>query len=193
MLDSYRLKRIILITILLLINLMLLTGKNDVSMSIDNKSYVIGCILDIENYSIVEDKEETQEEYVSEEIIDEYNVSEVVINTYSGDLTGDSADCPACYGTLGCLPSYNVYRNGVLTYPDKTYGNVRIVATSKNIPCGSIIKFQSNLIGTDEVYAIVLDRGVYNYDIDLLVPSESFAYQYIGRSKIKYDLLRYGW
>ena len=51
--------------------------------------------------------------------------------TYTGDLTGYSADCPLCYGTLACKPSYKVYKNNVVTYNDKVYGNVRIVASSK--------------------------------------------------------------
>ena len=42
--------------------------------------------------------------------------------THSGDLTGYSADCPACNGTLACKPTYNVYKNGVVSYYDNTYG-----------------------------------------------------------------------
>jgi hypothetical protein len=80
----------------------------------------------------------------------------------------------------------NVYKNGVVTYNDSTYGNVRIVATSRNIPCGSIIKY-------NDTYAIVLDRGVLGYDVDLLVESEDYARQYIGRSKITYEIIRSGW
>ena len=106
--------------------------------------------------------------------------------THIGDLTGYSADCPACNGTLACKPTYNVYKNGVVSYYDNTYGNVRIVATSKNIPCGSIIKY-------NDTYAIVLDRGVLGYDVDLLVESEDYARQYVGRSKITYEIIRSGW
>lgn len=190
MLENYRLKRIMNIIkifsmgIVLLISLMLLTSEKKLKKNIvDNKKYFINSVIDIEDKDV--DKGQNIEEESKKE--------DKVINTFSGDLTGYSADCPACYGTLGCLPSYNVYRNGVLTYPDKTYGNVRIVASSKSIPCGSIIRFDSDRVSDGTTYAIILDRGVYNYDIDLLVPTEAFAYQYIGRSKIKYDVLRYGW
>lgn len=169
--------------IVLLISVMLLTSEKTEEKVIVNKKYVVGSMIDIDNDNIEERLEK----------IDEVEQEDKPIDTYTGDLTGYSADCPACYGTLGCLPSYNVYRNGVLTYPDKQYGNVRIVASSKNIPCGSIIKFSSDRVQVGDTYAIVLDRGVYNYNIDLLVPSEAFAYQYIGRSKINYDVLRYGW
>lgn len=113
--------------------------------------------------------------------------------TYTGDLTGYSADCPLCNGTLSCKTSYKVYKNNVISYVDETYGNVRIVASSKQLPCGSIVRFQSNRLGEEDTYAIVLDRGVLGHDLDLLVPTESYARRYIGRSKITYDILRFGW
>lgn len=136
---------------------------------VENVSYSVNLML--------EDKLEFQE--VVEEPI-------VTYETHSGDLTGYSADCPACNGTLACKPAYHVYKNDVVTYNDSTYGNVRIVATSRNIPCGSIIKF-------NDAYAIVLDRGVLGYDVDLLVETEEYARQYVGRSKITYEIIRSGW
>ena len=120
------------------------------------------------------------------EYIDEVVDTVVSYETHVGDLTGYSADCPACNGTLACKSNYNVYKNGVVTYDDDTYGKVRIVATSRNIPCGSIIKY-------NDIYAIVLDRGVLGYDVDLLVESEEYARQYVGRSKITYEIIRSGW
>ena len=113
--------------------------------------------------------------------------------TYTGDLTGYSADCPLCYGTLACKPSYKVYKNNVVTYNDKVYGNVRIVASSKRLACGSVVRFNSNRVSNEETYAIVLDRGVLGRDIDLLVPNQSYAINNIGRSKIEYDVVRFGW
>ena len=113
--------------------------------------------------------------------------------TYTGDLTGYSADCPLCYGTLACKPSYKVYKNNVVTYNDKVYGNVRIVASSKRLACGSVIRFNSSRVSNEETYAIVLDRGVLGRNIDLLVPNQSYAINNIGRSKIEYDVVRFGW
>ncbi len=117
-------------------------------------------------------------------------VTDLGNNKFRGDLTGYAADCPACNGTLACKPSYKVYKNGVLTYPDKTYGNVRIVASSKKLKCGSIVKFTFK---SETMYAIVLDRGVLNRDLDLLVKTEKDAYKNVGRRKITYEVLRYGW
>ena len=47
--------------------------------------------------------------------------------------------------------------------------------------------------GSDGIYAIVLDRGVSGTSLDLLVESESYAYKYVGRRDVSYDVLRYGW
>ena len=109
----------------------------------------------------------------------------------SGSLTGYSADCAACGGHLACT-NYNVYRNGVVTYPDAAYGNVRIVASSKNLPCGSIVAINSSLT-TEPMVAIVLDRGVRGNNLDLLVATEAEASRNIGRKSITYSVLRSGW
>lgn len=114
------------------------------------------------------------------------------VATYTGDLTGYAYNCPLCNGTLGCMPKYNI-KDGITTYKDYEYGEVKIVASSKNIACGSIIRFKSDRVGEGEQFAIVLDRGVGGYALDLLTPSEDYASKYIGRSKITYDVLRSGW
>lgn len=114
------------------------------------------------------------------------------VDTYTGDLTGYAANCPLCSGKLACLPTYNVM-NGTNTYNDMEYGKVYIVASSKNLACGSIISFYSNRIGEGKILAIVLDRGVKGNAIDFLSSSEKYASDYIGRSSITYDVLRNGW
>lgn len=114
-------------------------------------------------------------------------------NKYRGDLTGYVAHCPACYGTLACKPKYDVYKNGVVTYPDTEYGNVRIVASSKKLKCGSIVKFNLKTISSEPIYAIVLDRGVLGTDLDLLVATTDEAIKKVGRRDTSYEVLRYGW
>ncbi len=114
------------------------------------------------------------------------------LDSYTGDLTGYGAFCPLCTGRLACMSSLDL-SNGRNTYVDKTYGEINIVASSKNLPCGSIIRFNSKRISNDPVIAIVLDRGVLGNDIDFLSPSEEYAAKYIGRSSITYDVLRMGW
>ena len=58
-------------------------------------------------------------------------------NTLTGDLTSYLPTCPLCSGKLACLPRYNVL-DGTETYQDISYGEVKIVASSKNLSCGSI-------------------------------------------------------
>lgn len=111
----------------------------------------------------------------------------------SGILTGYGADCPKCGGTLACKSSYRVKNNGVVTYPDSTYGNVRIVASSKNLKCGSIVKFNLKKMSSEPIYAIVLDRGVLGNNLDLLMASEADAAKKVGRNNITYEVVRTGW
>lgn len=113
------------------------------------------------------------------------------LDSYTGDLTGYGADCALCTGRLACT-GLDV-SDGTDTYIDDTYGEVKIVASSKNLACGSIIRFESKRISDEPIIAIVLDRGVLGNDIDLLTPSEEYAYNYVGRSSITYDVLRFGW
>ena len=119
---------------------------------------------------------------------DIYSVKE----SYTGDLTGYGADCPLCGGKLACMPSLDVL-HGNITYNDETYGTVRIAASSKNLPCGTIIRFDSKKISSDPVIAIVLDRGVLGTHIDLLTVTNQDALTSVGRSVINYDVLRKGW
>ena len=112
-------------------------------------------------------------------------------DTYTGDLTGYGADCPLCGGHLGCTGQD--VRDGTTTYNDPVYGNVRIVASSKSLACGSIVRFQLDKLSNEPIVAIVLDRGVGGQDLDLLMPSEAEASSKVGRTTISYDVLRFGW
>ena len=107
------------------------------------------------------------------------------------DLTGYGANCPLCSGKLGCTGQD--VSDGTTIYNDADYGNVRIVASSKNLKCGSIVTFDADYVSGEKVVAIVLDRGVLGTDLDLLVESEDFASKNFGRHKISYDVLRNGW
>ena len=113
-------------------------------------------------------------------------------DTYTGSLTGYGANCALCTGKLACKSDYYVM-DGTDTYQDEIYGTVKIVASSKNLPCGTVIRFNASSISSDPIIAIVLDRGVLGSDIDLLTPSEEYAYNYVGRKTITYDVLRQGW
>lgn len=113
--------------------------------------------------------------------------------TFVGELTGYGGDCPLCSGRLGCPPNINVLKKGIY-YNDATYGKVRIVASSKNYPCGTILKFNVKKLSSDPIIAIILDRGVSGNVIDLLTESEEYASKYVGRVRnLKFEVLREGW
>ena len=168
---------ILFILLVVFVIFYVLEGKKKTESVVESLSYGVNVIVKQELKS--EEEKEVEEIIVEEEPVVQYE-------QHTGDLTGYSADCPACNGTLACMPKYNVYKNGVTTFSDKEYGNVNIVATSKKVPCGSIIKY-------NDKYAIVLDRGVLGYDVDLLVESEAYAIQHVGRSEITYEIIRSGW
>lgn len=112
-------------------------------------------------------------------------------DTFTGDITGYGANCPLCSGNLACSRYY--VKDGTTTYPDEEYGTVRIVASSSNLPCGSVVRFELPNISSEPIIAIVLDRGVLGNDLDLLMPSEADAAKYVGRKTKSYDVLRFGW
>lgn len=123
---------------------------------------------------------------------DIYNDVYSAKDTYIGDLTGYAADCPLCTGKLACMPSLDVL-HGNVTYNDELYGNVRIVASSSNLACGTIVRLNTNRVADNDQIAIVLDRGVLGKDLDLLMVNQSDAVKNIGRSSVTYDVLRFGW
>lgn len=112
-------------------------------------------------------------------------------DTFTGDITGYGADCALCSGNLACSKYY--VKDGTTTYPDSIYGNVRIVASSSNLPCGSIVRFDLSKVSSEPIVAIVLDRGVLGNDLDLLMASEAEANSSVGRNTSSYDVLRFGW
>ena len=80
-----------------------------------------------------------------------------------------------------------MYRSKCLRW----YNNISyIVASSKSLPCGSIVNFSLN---NENITAIVLDRGVTGTALDLLVESEAYALSNVGRKNISYQILRFGY
>lgn len=115
------------------------------------------------------------------------------IYTFVGELTGYAGDCALCTGYLACPPRTNVIKEGIY-YNDKTYGRIRIVASSRKYPCGTILKFNVNKLSNEPIVAIVLDRGVGGNVIDLLTESEDYAIKHVGRVRqLEFEVLREGW
>ena len=163
--------------------------------------FLLGIILSFQNSSIT--TESKMENINLNKNIDFNAMAKVIENfryedlsqaldTYYGSLTGYVANCPLCTGKLGCT-GQNVL-DGTTEYNDSQYGTVKIVATSRSLPCGSIVRFNLDTFSPNkEIIAIVLDRGVTGTSLDLLVDSTETALTKIGRKKITYDILRFGW
>ncbi len=108
-------------------------------------------------------------------------------------MTGYSGYCTGCGGRTGCPPRQDV-RNGNIYFQDQEYGKVNIVATDKKIPCGSIFEITNSTLGK-KVVAIALDRGgaIKGTKLDFLVNSEEEADRKIGKQKVTYKIVRWGW
>lgn len=126
-----------------------------------------------------------------------YNFNDAVENSkyfptsFIGKLTHYGPDCALCGGHLGC--NGQDARNGNIYYNDKEYGTVRIVATSKAIPCGSIIRINVDVYDKNGMYAIVLDRGVGASHVDLLKTSETAISPVRTTNNVRFDIVRYGY
>lgn len=112
---------------------------------------------------------------------------------FNGIMTGYGPDCVGCGGKTGCPPRQNV-RNGNVYFNDKDYGKINIVATDSRIPCGSILKITNSTLGK-EVTAIALDRGgaIKSTKVDFLVESEKKALTTVGKQKVTFEIVRWGW
>lgn len=81
---------------------------------------------------------------------------------YVGKLTGYGPDCVGCskVGNVACFTenkkNHSLISDGIY-YTDDEYGKVRIVASAKAFPCGTIIQITKD--GLTPYYAVVLDRG----------------------------------
>lgn len=118
-------------------------------------------------------------------------VSERVIDTFTGQLTGYGPDC---YGCSGKTASGQDVKNGNIYFNDKTYGEIRIVAADKKYPFGTIVRITAPNVFESPIVAIVLDRGgkIYGNKFDLLFSSEKDT-EFTGSQKnVKYEVLRYG-
>ena len=111
--------------------------------------------------------------------------------SFIGKLTHYGPDCALCGGKLGC--NGQDARGGNIWYEDNEYGKIRIVATSKTLACGSIIKINIDEYDENGMYAIVLDRGVGPGIVDLLKESQITESPVRTVNKVKFDIVRYGY
>lgn len=181
---EYIISRILMTIEFIVVFVLIIFGINKATFSVSTLSVAMN--TDYEKNLEASIIKETQSELFKQGL---YNP----LYTFTGDLTGYAGDCPLCSGYLACPPRTNVLKEGIY-YNDKTYGTVRIVASSRNYPCGTIIRFKVNKLSKDPIYAIILDRGVGGNDIDLLTENEDEARKNVGRVRNQeFEVIREGW
>jgi len=119
-------------------------------------------------------------------------ISEKVIDTFDGQLTGYGPDCYGCSGKTAF--GLNV-QNGNIYFNDNIYGETRIIAADKKYPFGTIVRITAPEVYKTPIIAVVLDRGgrIRGNKFDLLFSSEKET-EFTGLQKnVKYEVLRYGW
>ncbi len=117
-------------------------------------------------------------------------VTAATLKSGTGRVSYYGLNCAGCSGRVGAGKKLT----GVY-YNDPKFGYVRALAAGKEYKYGTIIRISGTPLGT--FTGIVLDRGGNigsgrRFMFDVLVPSEAVAYKY-GVSKIKYEVLRYGY
>ena len=111
-------------------------------------------------YFSIDNNEEKQVKQMVTEVI---NVGTGPLGEYNGTLTGYGPDCPGCSaaGNVSCKTrektNHSLTYDGI-TYNDKIYGEVRILAATRELfPCGTIVLVDNGVL--EPFYGIVLDTG----------------------------------
>lgn len=157
------------------------------------------CTSGLNRTSITVTTNENMTKAISYEVIEDHQTESYKSNLYEpvsnfvGELTGYAGDCPLCSGVVACKPRINVLEKGIM-FNDSEYGQIRMVASSKKYPCGTILRFNANRVSDEPIIAVVMDRGVGGNNIDLLMENETQARSSVGRiRKLEFDILRLGW
>ena len=110
---------------------------------------------------------------------------------FNGTMTGFGHDCQGCGNSVAC-PPYPIVTEKI-TFSDKEYGDVRILAADRTIPCGSMVIVRGST-EAKEFKGIVLDRGgaINGTVMDLLFKNEAATYSF-GRQNVEYEIIRWGW
>ncbi|MBR3660375.1 MAG: hypothetical protein IKN63_00530 [Bacilli bacterium] len=145
----------------------------------------INTVKSIKSSRIVKiDKEEPN--YIEVFSIEDFNNNQGNLIKFKGNIMGYGLD----YQDFKCETNSKIINK--IYYKDRTYGNVRILAASDIIPCGSIIKVSDHKIN---FIAIVLDRriDVTDFNMKLLFESESIS-SYLGEySNLEFKIMRWGY
>lgn len=143
----------------------------------------------ISNPIISEKKEDKPKEVSSSN-------SSIALEILYGTMSGYGPDCYGC--TSNRVASGYYVGEGNIYYNDSTYGKVRIVSGDKKYPFGTIVKISASNVDSNDIIAIVLDRGGdigigKKFTFDLLFTTEKEASKYSISRNVKFEILRLGY
>lgn len=175
----------------------------------------------LNNYNVLETKEEIIDKEIKEEIIDDVeeinhennkeiiepeknqdsnqnnNDDEIdVLEVITGKMSGYGPDCYGC--TSNRTASGYYVGDGNIYYEDETYGKIRIVSADSKYSFGTIVRISNISFQNEPIIAIVLDRGGAigldkKIQFDLLFEKEAEA-SLIGIEKnVSFEILRLGY
>lgn len=112
-----------------------------------------------------------------------------VASKFNGTMSGYGAD-------IGSITASGHYIGDSIYYDDSTYGKVRILASDRSIPFGTIISVSNSNAGN--FLGIVLDRGRNIgfdrvYDFDVLFETSREAINYGVSRNASFEILRVGY
>ena len=171
------------------------------------KSVLFLLLLLMPVFNMENDSIDIKYNYVDNEIYSAFAITETVFGPYTGNDSYDkviktyygpmTAYGPDCIGCIGITASGRDVSNGKIFYNDKTYGNIRIVASDKKLPFGTIVKINGLKDYPYGLITIVLDRGSAigfskrSY-FDLLYKSEKETLTF-GCQYATFEVLRLGY
>ena len=121
-------------------------------------------------------------------------VTNDVLETKVGKMSGYGTNCKGCSGYLA---SGRYVGDGNIYYNDSKYGRIRIVAGDKTYKFGTIVRIKNSRAGSN-IIAIVLDRGGNigigkKFMFDLLYKTEAEALKDEVSYNTTFEILRYGY
>lgn len=164
----------------------------------NNKNVIVASNINtvkaIESSRIV--KIEKEEEVEDLNYIEVFSVEDIKNNQgnllkFTGNIKGYGLNCSDCNQGFACETNSKIVDK--IYYKDEKYGNMRILASSDVIPCGSIIKVSES--SKIDFYGIVLDRkeDTLDFNMKLLFENESIS-SYLGeRSNVNFKIIRWGY
>lgn len=173
-----------------------LSGNEKKSVNITNINNVksLQAVHMVNKYNSIKESQKEKEIMIFNSFDEAIAKANSMPVAFIGKITAYGPDCPGCGGKGACPPRQD-FRDGNIYFNDQDYGNIRVVAADKAIPCGSIVRITGINIYPEPILAVVLDRGggVKGNHMDLLFTSQTKLDGFGTSRNIKFEIIRYGW